>query len=508
MFIGNMGHMISFWSGFYPESEAVVYEGNRISYRELNERINKVCHVLTDKLGIVKGDRVGILLNNCVEFYDIVFACSKIGAIFVPLNIRLAGRELEYIVNNSEPKVIITEQFFNEMLEPVKEKLVTGRYLNINTDEYSELMNNSGIDEPENQASWEDDFGILYTSGTTGLPKGAVLTNNNVLTTCLLMNTAYGFTQEVKQLLPLPLCFTGAIITISMPTFHAGGSIILEKEFDPGLAIEIIEKEKITHFYAVPTLLELISQQPEYENSDFSSIKVIGIGAAPVYRSLIKKYELKGISLANGYGLTEGSGYNMYMPGDKIKENLGAYLPGMWNQIKIADDSGNPAKTGEVGEIIIKGSNVLRCYWNMPEATAESIKDGWLYTGDMGRMDENGRIYIVDRKKDMIISGGLNVYPVEVENIISEHPAVEFVAVIGKPDNVWGEAVTAIVVAKPDIEVKEDELIKFCRENLADYKSPKSVIFIDEMPMTVSGKILKPKLRELHGSGSSVVQSD
>ncbi|MFO7962287.1 MAG: AMP-binding protein [Desulfobacterales bacterium] len=497
MEIGNMGHWIAWWSRVEYERKAVVFHGKCISYGELNDNINKVAGLLKEHFHVKKGDRVCCLLNNAIEYYEFVFACAKTGARFVPINIRLSGNEIGYVLKNCEPKLLISENSFLAVLDTVKDLVRKRAFINLEESSFKRLMDMASNREPEDQACWSDDFAILYTSGTTGYPKGAVLTQENIKTICQNAVTAYSHGSESKVLIQAPLCFTGGLVTLSMPMFYSGGSIVLEKTFIPQRTLELIQKENITWCAAVPTIWKVVSDLPEFADADLSSLRFAFSGGAPVPDSILKAYQEKGVTFSAGYGLTEGGGFNMYLPFKMANHKKGGYIPMMWNLIKVVNSDGNPISPGgEIGEILIKGSVVFREYWGMPEATAETIRDGWLYTGDLASIDEDGYYFIIDRVKDMIISGGLNIYPAEIENAIYMNPKVSQTAVIGLPHEKWGEIVTAVVVPRHGIDLTEEELVRFCRERLADYKSPKRVIFRKEMPMTSSGKILKRKLRE------------
>ena len=509
MYIGNMGRWITWWSQVEYNREAVSFGDRRISYGELHENINRVANVLREQYQIKKGDRVCCLLNNCIEYYEIFFACTKIGARFVPVNIRLTGSEIEYITNDCTPKMIFTEDFFMPVLDSVKESIADIKCVNIGESEYNDKLEQAKTNEPDDQACWDDDYAILYTSGTTGFPKGAVITQMSTLTVTHNIMAAMDLSQLDRYLIQLPLCFTGALIPFSMPMFHCGGTIVLENEFDPTRTIELMEKERITVTAGVPTMFKVLSDEPKFEGADLSSVRYISAGGAPVPVSLIKTYQEKGIPFTTGYGLTEGGGFNMYLPPKMSEVKRGGYIPMMWNEIEVVNEEGKPiAPGGEIGEIKIKGSVNMKEYWNRPEATAEALKDGWLYTADLASVDEDGFYFIVDRAKDMIVTGGLNTYPAEIENIIFTHPDVAQAAVIGVADEKWGEVVTAVVAPKPGMIIIEEELIKFCREKLADYKTPKKVIFVDELPMTSSGKILKRQLREQYSSRKEHFDTD
>jgi len=496
VYCGNMGRWISWWSRVDAGKDAVVFQDGRVSYGELNDSVNRLANALRGQFGVKKGDRVGCLLENCTAYYETAFACSKIGARLVPFNVRLTGREIAHIARDSSPKLVLTENLFLPALESVQAESPEIPLLNLDGGDYQGLVQAGSPDEPLEQAGWEDDFAILYTSGTTGFPKGAVLTQLGILAVTHNMMTAFGHSHRDRFMLQLPLCFTGALIPLSMPIFHAGGTICLEKEFVPSRSLDLIEGERITVSCGVPTLWKLVSDEAGFKDADFSSMRLILCGGAPVPMSLLSTYHEKGVPFTAGYGLTEGGGFNMYLPPDQAARRSGGYIPLLWNDVRAVHPDGRFVSPGEIGEIILKGPTVMREYWNNPEATATTVQDGWLYTGDLARVDEDGYFYIVDRAKDMIVSGGLNVYPAEVEDVIYSFPRVSQAAVIGLPHAVWGEMVVAMVVPKPGEAIGEEELRLFCRENLADYKCPKAVIFEKALPMSASGKVLKRSLRE------------
>jgi len=436
------------------------------------------------------------LLTNCTAYYEIALGCAKIGARFVPLNIRLTGREIAYIVKDCAPEVIFTESRFLPVLEPLQAEAYDVPLINLDTGDYRELLDEGSPEEPTEQARWEDDFAILYTSGTTGFPKGAVLTQLSILSVTHNMIAAFGHSHQDRFMLQLPLCFTGALIPLSMPVLHAGGTIFLEKDFVPARSLELIVKERITLSCGVPTLWKRVSDEAGFYDTDFSSMRLILCGGAPVPMSLLRVYQKKGVPFTAGYGLTEAGGFNMYLPADQVARKSGGYIPLLWNDVRAVNLDGQSVSPGQIGEIIIRGPVVMREYWHSPEASAEAIQDEWLYTGDLARLDEEGYFYIVDRAKDMIVSGGLNTYPAEVENVVYAYPGVSQAAVIGLPHKVWGEMVAAVVVPKGGEIIEEEELVKFCRGQLADYKCPKAVILEEALPMNAAGKVLKRLLRE------------
>lgn len=496
MYPGNLSRWIAWWATVQPERDAVVFEGRRTSYGLLNERITRLARGLREEFGIEKGDRVACLLRNCTEYYEIFFACARIGARFVPVNIRLTARETDYILDNAEAGVLFTEKHFDSVLAGV-ERLKAGMGLvRLDEGEYEAFLGRRKAEEIPDQAGFGDDLAILYTSGTTGQPKGAVLRQLSVLAISHNMMVVFGHNRQDRFMLQLPLCFTGALIPLSMPIFHAGGTIFLEREFVPGRSLELIEKEKITVSCGVPTLWTRVSDEPAFGSTDFSSVRLLMCGAAPVPPSLVETYREKGVPFTSGYGLTEAGGFNLFVPPDRVGTNRDGYLPLLWNDARFVREDGGEAGPGEIGEILIRGPVVMREYWKRPRETAETIRDGWLHTGDLARVEEDGSCHIVDRAKDMIVTGGLNVYPAEVEHVLCAHPKVLQVAVVGVPHRIWGEMVLAVVVPRPGETLEAQELSAYCRGSLADYKVPKSFVWADSLPMTTSGKVQKRVLRE------------
>jgi fatty-acyl-CoA synthase len=496
MYCGNMGRWISWWSRVDPNQHAVAFEDRRVGYAALNENVNRLANAMRKRFGVKRGDRVGCLLTNSIFYYEIVFACAKIGARLVPFNIRLTGREIAYIAGDCGPKVLFTENRFLPVLASTEGDPAGMRVVNLDEGGVQDLLDEGSPREPEDQAGWEDDFAVLYTSGTTGFPKGAVLSQQSILAVTHNMMTAFGHSHRDRFLLQLPLCFTGALIPLSMPVFHAGGTVYLEKDFVPAHSQEMIEQEKITLSCGVPTLWKRVSDEAGFADADLSSLRLVLCGGAPVPTRLLRTYNEKGVPFTAGYGLTEGGGFNMYLPPDQATRKSGGYIPLLWNDVRAVDGEGRDVSPGEIGEIVIQGPPVMRGYWKNPDATRETIRDDWLYTGDLARIDEEGYFYIVDRAKDMIVSGGLNTYPAEIENVIYSFPKVSQAAVIGLPHEVWGEMVTAVVVPKPGEAIEEGELIAFCRQRLADYKCPKRVIISESLPLSTAGKVLKRLLRE------------
>jgi fatty-acyl-CoA synthase len=516
--MNNVGELISrVHSQAKPidrDRTALIFKDQRMTYWELNLRTNKVANSLAE-LGVKKGDRVACLLYNCVEYWEIFFACAKLGAILVPLNFRLAAPELEFAINDSDPKVLIFGDSFKETVRGLVKKIAGVKYYiglaaddatleNFDKDphnrNYKDLLN--GDDgEPGVNVGFEDDLFVMYTSGTTGRPKGAIWTHGNALWFSVSQIVSFGFTNSDVTLLVGPLYHVGALQDISMPTFHLGGTCVMlqSKGFDAHEVLQLIAKERITKTLLFPVMLYDILSLPDLDQYDLSSLKLIITGGEVVPVTTIETLQerLPQTDLLQGYGLTEGTAIATICPPEYAKKKIGSAGKPLLNvDIRIADDEGNILGPGKTGEVLVKSPSVSKGYWNRPKANEATFVDGWCHTGDLGQLDEDGFLYIEGRKKDMIISGAENIYPAEIEDVLFQHPSVHEAAVIGIPDPRWGEAVMAIIVKRPGRDLTKAEIIDFCRDRLAGYKKPRYVAFVDSLPRTPSQKVQKFVLRE------------
>ena len=504
----NVGLFLSKRALLNPELEAIVDAGSgrRLSFEALNRRANRVAD-LASGLGVEKGDRVALLLMNCTEYVECFFGLAKLGAIVVPLNWRLVPDELAYILKDCGATLLI---YGSEFADPVGELHRRGsagtdhaHWIEVGEAErrqafaepYDALLETASEDEPVIAASDDDLLFIMYTSGTTGHPKGAVHTHSTVLWACLTIKATAELRFKDRFINPLPMFHVGALTPMIMDVY-GGATTILMRQFDPGRTWELIEQEKATVMLAVPAMLNFMLQVPQRETCDISSLRWCMSGAAPVPVALMKACAQNGIEVHQVYGLTEACGPACLIGPDDAIRRIGSTGKAFFHtDVRVVDAAGMDVPPGAPGEVIVRGPHVMKSYWNNPVASAEAIRDGWLHTGDVATMDEAGFITILDRTKDMIISGGENVYPAEIEEVITGHAKVAEVAVIGQPSPRWGESPFAVVV-KADPSLSEAQVMRHCDGKLARYKLPKAVAFVDEIPRNPSGKALKRLLRD------------
>lgn len=504
----NTGDWIRKWSSLQPRKRALIFEDHPFTYQELNLRTNQLCHLLLD-LGVQKGDRVSVLLYNGHQYLEIFFALSKIGAILVPLNWRLAGPELEFILEDSGTRLIIFDPEFKEVLASIRPhlNLSNGDYISIGSPcpawakDYEKGLLECPVREPHPQVSVgdEDPHMLMYTSGTTGLPKGAILSHRKTFFNALNADLFYNLTSKDIMIVSRPLFHSGGLLVEAAPVLYKGGTLILKKRFRSHEILETIQKYRVTLLEMAATVYQFILQECDLSQYDLSSIRCYFTGGERVPKAMLKEYYRKGIALSQIFGQTEASTITFLSPEDAVTKMGSVGLPVFHGEVRIVDKTGKEASPGEVGEIIIKGPTLMSGYWNRPELTAETIRDGWLYTGDLARMDEEGYIYIVDREKDMYISGGENVYPAEIEKVLHTHPKIFDAGIVGIPDEKWGEVGKAFIVLKPKETMGNGEVFEFLKGKVAEYKIPKVVEYVEALPKTASGKIQKFILKETHG---------
>jgi len=496
----NIGNFLTKRAYLSPNQEGLVCEQVRRTFRQLNDQANRLARAMR-ALGVKRGDRVALLALNEPEYYDMFFGLGKIGAVLVPINYRLAGPEMAYILKDAGATVFVFGKEYIEIVNsfraeiPARQLLVIGDTVPAWAKSYGALLAEQTAAEPELAGGDDDTLTVLYTSGTTGRPKGAMLTHANYFWTSTTMLATLGHTGDTF-LVALPLFHIGALA--GPPMFvHFGQRAVLLRSFDAKRFLELIPEEKVTGFGSVPQLLMFLKLIPGFDKSLFKTVKIILVYAAPVPVALIKEYAEVGIEVRQLYGLTECTGPATVIDSEHAIIKAGSCgLPMFHTEVRVVREDGTEVGPEELGEVLLYSGNVMKGYLNKPEATAEAIVDGWLHTGDVAKKDADGFLYIMDRKKDMIISGGENIYPAEIEDVIFKHPQVADVGVIGYPDVKWGEAVKAVVVKKPGAALTEAELIAWCKERIGKFKIPRQVIFVEAIPRTPTGKILKRELRQ------------
>ncbi len=507
----------------FPKKEAVVCDERRFTYHEFYDRVVRLSNSLRD-FGIGKDDKVSILHPNCHYFLESYYGITFLGAVSVPINYRLSPGEITFIINDSESRVLISDPQFADLVDSIRDniseikKIIWTGENKISKDErdiqYEDLIKEGGSKNIYDEIISEDDPAqIYYTSGTTGRPKGVVLSHKNVMVHALGTIAELQLTDRDIWIHVAPL-FHLADAWATWAITWVGGKHVLVREFNPQRVLECIEKEKVTITNLIPTMLNLMVNHPDVGKYDYSSLRVLLSGGAPIAPEVVRKIvETFKCDYIQTYGMTETSPYLTLsilkdhlksLPEEeqlRFKSKTGREFIAV--ELKVVKEKGEEVRRDEreVGEIIVKGDIVTKGYWKLPEETEKSIKHGWLYTGDMAVMDEEGYVTIVDRKKDMIITGGENVYSTEVENVLYSHPAILECAVIGVPDEKWGEAVKGIVVLKPGENTSQEEIIRFCKDRIAHYKAPKSIDFMDSLPKTGSGKIHKKELRARYWEG-------
>jgi long-chain acyl-CoA synthetase len=496
----------------YPDSEAFVYGSERVSFKSFNERVNRLIHGL-HALGIQKGDIIGILSWNRLEYPEVFGAAMKGGFVLAHLNPRLKAGELAHVINDAEPRVLFVGPELVETLDRIYGQLSEAEFFVTFGDAegrmmaYGELVEGQSNEEPEPTVGEDDPLTIFYTSGTTGIPRGAIYTHRHKMENVAFKALDIGVEFGDRHLVVLPMFHIGGDSHI-WPFFLMGGcNVIMPRpSFDPAEALQAIAKEQITDVHIVPTQLISLLNLPDIEQYDLPRLKRIWYAASPMPTEVLKRgLSVFGPVFMQGYGQTE-SGPDVTVLGRANHRYSGEATeaqsvlascgqPCIRAHVRIVDEAGRDVEAGTIGEIIVQSKRIMTEYWHRPEETRETIRDGWLYTGDLGYYDERGFIYIKDRRHYMIITGGENVYPAEVENVLYRHPAVKEAAVIGIPDPYWVESVHALVVLKEGAQAVEEDIVNFCREHVAHYKAPKTIEFVESLPKNPQGKILKKDIR-------------
>lgn len=493
---------ISKWAQYSPDAVMLQDDGNgaTITYAQAQAMLLRTAGLLQSRYGIVPGDRVAVLALNHMEYVVLFFAVQKLGALLVPLNYRLAAPELDYQLSDSTPKLLLFEQEFADTLSKTS---FTGEKALLQGDAgFLAMMH--GADgsatiplHPQHEGTLEDACMILYTSGTTGRPKGAVITNGMLFWNSVNTGLRLNLVQSDVTLTFAPFFHTGGWNVLTTPFIHRGAKLILLRKFDPARILELCGLEGVSILFGVPTMMDMLYREPGWAQANLEQLRYAIVGGEPMPVPLIEAWHEKGVPIRQGYGLTE-FGPNVFSLNetDAIRKIGSIGFPNFYIDAQVMREDGSFAADDEAGELVLRGPVCMQGYWNKPEETAKTIVNGWLHTGDIVRRDAEGYFYVIDRKKEMFISGAENVYPAEVEHVLRTHPAIREVAVVGVPDPKWGETGKAFVVLKSGEAADAEGLRNWARERLAKYKVPGHWAFVDELPKSDSGKILKRKLKE------------
>ncbi len=520
----NVGKLLTKSAQSFPENLAIAHGSKSLTYAQFDARANQFANALR-RLGVGAGDNVALLMYNCSEMLEAMFACFKAGCGAVPINFRLHPREFSFIIDHSEAKAVVITSEFNESLMDIRKEIPQARHIITVSGArgellaYETLLASESADFEDADVDPTDLAWLFYTSGTTGMPKGAMLTHRNLLamTMSCYADMFRGIDSDDATLHAAPLSHGSGLY--ALPNVGKASAHIIpdSKSFDPELVLKCIEEHQVTNMFVAPTMLKRLIDSPAVDHCELSSLKSMIYGGAPMLvEDLMKAMKKLGPCLVQLYGMGETPMTISYLSHqdhvltgspEQMKRLGSAGFARTDVEVKVFDGDDNELPPLKMGEIVTRSDLVMKGYWRNPEATSETLRGGWLHTGDMGYIDEQGYVFIMDRSKDMIISGGENIYPREIEEVIIQHPAVREVAVIGVPDEEWGEAIKAVVAVASGQEATEDDLIEFCREHIASYKKPKSVDFVDELPKNNNGKIVKKDLRAKYwkGKGRKVV---
>jgi len=517
----NTAEFLTISASIVPEREALVCGDARLTYLQVQERVNRLANALTD-LGIERGHKVAIMALNSHQYIETYYACAKLGAVFAPLNYRAKRDELTYMVNNSEASVFFVGERYLELVGSMRYEIKGVRHFICydarpqGMQSYEDVIAKYPPDEIFVEVDDTHPSVLLYTSGTTALPKGVVLTY--LALSVYVTNTVEPANPETHDVLLLSVpVYHVAGVTAIISSIWGGRTLVVLPQFEPHVWLEAVHKERVTHSFVVPTMLKRVMDEPDFDRYDLSSLQLLAYGAAPMpYEVVRKAVGVFKCGLMNAYGQTESTSTLTYLgPEDhriegteeeKLKrlERLKSVGRAMEDvTVAIMDPTGNLLPPGQEGEIVAQGARLMTGYWKRDEETAQALVDGWLHTGDVGWMDDEGYLFITGRTKDLIIRGGENISPGEIEAVLEQHPKIAEAVVIGVPDVEWGEEVKAIVVLKPGETATADEIVQYAKSRLASFKAPKHVAFAQELPRNYLGKVLKTDLRKLYGAPTS-----
>ncbi|MEK5175518.1 o-succinylbenzoate--CoA ligase [Heyndrickxia sp. FSL W8-0496] len=487
----GIAYWIEKWAYTHPDRTAVITDNEKVSYKQLDRMIGSAAQRIQEKLQGRKGERIAILSHNRLEYIVLLFAIAKAECVAVPLNIRLSAKELIFQLNDSGSKILYAEKENAEFAASLVEQSELEHLVfmeDVCEDTQTSFAFERMIDE-------EAPYIICYTSGTTGKPKGAVLTQSNIFWNAVNNKLAIDLTSEDRCIVLLPLFHIGGIGLFAFPALFSGGTIVIPGKFDPEKTLAMIEKYQVTVVMGVPTIHQALLMSPSFNTTDLSTVRWFYNGGAPCPRELIDAYFDRGFLFGQGFGMTETSPTLFMLSKEDAPRKRGSIgKPVLFSEYKLLDSEGREVEKGAVGELAVRGPNIMKEYWNRADVTKDALKDGWLLTGDLAKTDDEGFLFIVGRKKEMIISGGENIYPLEVEQVISQLEGIAEVAVVGNADPLWGEVPAAFIVKENGSALTEEAVIQYCQGNLAKYKIPKQVTFLKEMPKNATGKIQKTKL--------------
>ena len=485
-----------------PDRRALTFEGQTWTYRQLLDRVDRLAAEIREH-GVRHGDRVGYLGTNHPAILETMLAASRLGAIFTPLNFRLTGPELSYIVSDAGLHTLVADSAHQDVIDGVRDQLPVRCYIGVEGAgtgwrAFEQITDRGELLVRPDLVAADEIAVLMYTSGTTGRPKGVMLTHANLWWNNTNLMHLWDVLANDVTLVSSPL-FHIAGLNVTIPTtWRMGGEVVLHRTFNAQASLDDIGRYRVSTLFGAPTMFEMMSRLPSFDSADLSSVRVIICGGAPVPDALVKRFHERGIAMLNGYGLTETAPSAAFLTAEYALTKIGSIgQPPLLSEIKIVDDHGAAVtEPGAAGEICARGPNVTKGYWNKPEETAQAIDaEGWFHSGDIGYLDADGFLYLVDRLKDMVVSGGENVSSVEVESVLQEHPSVIEVAIIGVPDERWGEAVAAVIVLRPGQSLTLAELREFGGSSLARYKLPTRLHVVGALPRNPAGKILKFELR-------------
>ncbi len=499
----DLSDWIDRWAGFTPQKTALRFQDTSISYAALADQIARAAGVLRQRLGVRRGDRVAWLGYNSPDVLVLLFACARLGAIFLPMNWRLAPAEHGYVLRDASPVALFVEPDFQAAVDELHGDAAGIELVAVGAERdgwssYEVLMAAARPIAGPQGAGYADPVVICYTSGTTGAPKGAVLTQNVLFFNAVNSAHMHDLTSADRVLTTLPMFHVGGLNIQTLPALHAGATVILHPKFEPSAAFDAIEREAATLTVLVPTQLRLMIEHPRWPDAALGSLRCITTGSTVVPDALVRTLAERGLALIQVYGSTETAPIAAYQrPEDAMRKPGSTGRCAVHCQIRLADPLGAPVAPGESGEILVRGPNVAAGYWNDEQASARAFGDGWFHTGDLGHFDEDGWLYVDGRSKDMIITGGENVHPAALESILAECEDIAEAAVVGRPDDHWGEVVVAVVVPRDGARLTREAVLALFHNRIARYKHPREVVFAEQLPRNAMGKLRKDEVRRM-----------